>query len=31
MGMAKNLKAKNKMLDDFEKEIEDFGYFDSLK
>jgi len=31
MGMAKFLKVEDKMLDDFEKELEDFGYFDNSK
>jgi hypothetical protein len=29
--MVEFLKAKNKMLDNFEEEFEDFGYFDSLE
>jgi hypothetical protein len=29
--MAKFLKVEDKMLDGFEKELEDFGYFDSSK
>jgi hypothetical protein len=31
MGMAKILKVENKMLDNFEEELEDVGYFDSLE
>jgi hypothetical protein len=31
MGMAKNLKTENKMLDDFEEELEECRYFDRLK
>lgn len=31
MGMVEFLKVEDKMLDDFEKELEDFGYFDSSK
>ncbi len=29
--MAKFLKVKNKMLDNFEEKLEDVGYFDSLE
>jgi hypothetical protein len=29
--MVELLKAKDKMLDNFEKELEDVGYFDSLE
>jgi hypothetical protein len=29
--MVEFLKAKDKMLDNFEKELEDVGYFDSLE
>jgi len=31
MGMVEFLKVEDKMLDDFEKEIEDSKYFDSSK
>jgi hypothetical protein len=31
MRMAKFLKVENKMLDDFEKELEESRYFDRLK
>jgi hypothetical protein len=31
MRMAKFLKVKNKMLDNFEEKLEDVGYFDSLE
>jgi hypothetical protein len=29
--MVELLKAKDKMLDNFEKKLEDVGYFDSLE
>jgi hypothetical protein len=31
MGMTKILKAENKILDDYEEELEESRYFDSLK
>jgi hypothetical protein len=31
MKMVEFLKVKDKMLDNFEEELEDFGYFDSLE
>jgi len=31
MGMANFLKVEDKMLDNFEEELEDSGYFDNLE